>query len=72
MGLFQIMIQVRTEIFQNQGAGEKKRGIGEFLKFSLGGKVLEMKLQQKTKLQNEFKNVFISYIINYLRNSFFV
>ena len=30
--------------------GEKKRGKGEFLKFSLGGKLLEMKLQTENNI----------------------
>ena len=40
-----------TEIFQNQGGKE------EFLKFSLGRKLLEMKLQteNKTKFENNLK-----------------
>ena len=52
--------------------GEKEGGKRNFLKFSLGGKLLEMKLQTETKFQNEFKNVFMSYIINYLRSYSFL
>ena len=40
-----------TEIFQNQGGGGEGRGRkGEFLKFLLGEKLLEMKLQTEDKI----------------------
>ena len=46
-----------TEIFQDQ----EKREKGIF-KIFIGGKLLEIKLQTENKFQNEFKNIFMSYI----------
>ena len=59
-----------TEIFRNQ-RGKKNRGNWEFLKFSLGEKLLEMKLQTENTFQNKFQKNFMSYTINYLSNSSF-
>ena len=60
-----------SENLQNQGR-EKKRGEEEFFKFSLGAKLLEIKLQTENKISEQFKNAFMSYKINYLSNSTFL
>ena len=52
--------------------GEKKSGGGRgIFEIFIWGKLLEIKIQEKTKFQNEFKNAFMSYIIDYLSNSSF-
>ena len=62
-----------TEIFQNRGWGEKEGESGIFESF-IGGKIAGDDFKQKTTSQNEneFKNVFMSYIINYLSKSSFL
>ena len=43
--------------------GVRKRGCrGEFLKFSLGGKLLEMKLQTENKFQNEICTSLVGFL----------
>ena len=43
--------------------GGRKRGCrGEFLKFSLGGKLLEMKLQTENKFQNEICTSLVGFL----------
>ena len=55
-------------------AGRKRGEKGEFLKFSSGkgGDCRRWNFKQKTKFQNKFKNVFMSYIINLLKQLFFL
>ena len=60
-----------TEIFQNQGAKKKRGERGTFESF-IGGNCWRWNFKQKAKYQNEFKNAFMSYIINYLSNSSFL
>ena len=42
--------------------GRKRGGRGEFLKFSLGGKLLEMKLQTENKFQNKICTPLVGFL----------
>ena len=42
-----VEVKKTATVYQNQG-GKKNKGKGEFLKFSFGGKLLEMKLQKES------------------------
>ena len=58
--------------FSKSRGGEKEGGQGNFWNFHWGGNCWRWNFKQETKFRLEFKNVFMSYVINYLSNSSFL
>ena len=58
--------------FKSKGWRKRGKRQREFLKFSLGEKLLDIKLQRENKISEWIEKCFHSYIINYLSSSSFL